>query len=92
MTRPTLSMKKPVVVEKPKKVISKRIPYTDQVDGLDVHLMQLIEEKTTVVFTFLDGTTDVGIILERDRYAFRVDIVGDIVTIFKHSLRSYEAK
>lgn len=92
MTRPTLSMKKPVVVEKPKKVISKRIPYTDQVDGLDVHLMQLIEEKTPLLFTFLDGIFVPGIILERDRYAFRVEIDGVIVTIFKHSLRSYEAK
>jgi sRNA-binding regulator protein Hfq len=92
MTRPTLSMKKHIVVEKPKKVISKRIPYTEQVDGLDIYVMQLIEEKTPVLFTFLDGTHEAGIILERDRYAFRVEIDDDIVTIFKHSMRSYEAK
>lgn len=94
--RKTLTLNKqkqatPMPEVKPKKVFGK-IPFSEQVDGLDKLVMEYIENKTELVFSFLDGTNMHGVITERDKYGFRIDDARGIsMTIFKHSLKLYYA-
>jgi sRNA-binding regulator protein Hfq len=95
MTRTTLTLKPKGVKEptppKEKKVISKRVPYSEQADGLDLLVVQYIKEKTEIKFTFLDDTRMIGKITDRDKYGFRIDMGdGRNTTIFKHSLKFYQ--
>ena len=89
--RKTLTLNKPKQATpmpevKPKKVFGK-IPFSEQVDGLDKLVMEYIENKTDIRFIYLDGTDSIGVIVERDKYGFRL---SDGITLFKHSLRSYK--
>lgn len=95
MTRTTLTLKPKVVKEptppKEKKVISKRVPYSEQADGLDLLVLQYIQDKIEIKFTFLDDSIKIGKITDRDKYGFRIDVGdGRNTTIFKHSLKYYQ--
>ena len=95
MTRTTLTLKPKVVKEptppKEKKVISKRVPYSEQADGLDLLVLQYIQNKIEIKFTFLDDSIKIGKITDRDKYGFRIDVGdGRNHTIFKHSLKYYQ--
>jgi len=99
--RKTLTLKKPassqsprqepkVKEEKPKKTFGKVI-FTEQCDGLDKIILEYIENKTNIKFAFIDGSNVIGIIVERDRYGFRIDLGEEnLMTIFKHALLFYQ--
>jgi len=95
MTRPTLTLKnKPAKAPTPpkeKKVIPKKVPFCEQIDGLDTITVQYIEEQTEIKFTFLDDSCLIGKITARDKYGFRVDVGdGRNTTILKHALKFYQ--
>jgi len=95
MSRTTLTLK-PKVVKEPtppkEKKVNKRVPYSEQADGLDSIILQYIEEKTEIKFTFLDDSVMIGKISDRDKYGFRIDNGdGRNTTIFKHALKYYQS-